>query len=89
MVAPWCTCTCHPERTARVMVDDLVAWPGKPTGCGAARIFGNGKLSCHLTVDGPTVFLVPGWIALVSVVLLVRHPRHAFELDVAPAEADG
>lgn len=35
----------------------------------------------NVTVDSPTIFLVPAWIALVSIVLLVRHPDHAFELD--------
>jgi len=35
----------------------------------------------NVTVDTPTIFLVPAWIALVSVVLLVRHPAHGFELD--------
>ncbi len=35
----------------------------------------------NVTLATPTVFLVPAWIALVSVVLLVRHPAHAFELD--------
>ena len=39
----------------------------------------------NVTVATPTVFLVPAWIALVSVVLLVRHPAHAFELDEPPA----
>lgn len=32
----------------------------------------------NVTVSTPTVFLVPAWIALVSVVLLVRRPAHAF-----------
>jgi len=41
----------------------------------------------NVTVATPTVFLVPAWIALVSVVLLVRHPAHAFELDEPPADA--
>ncbi len=40
----------------------------------------------NVTVSTPTVFLVPAWIALVSVVLLVRHPAHAFELDDASTE---
>jgi hypothetical protein len=40
----------------------------------------------NVTVATPTVFLVPAWIALVSVVLLVRHPAHAFELGDRPAE---
>lgn len=35
----------------------------------------------NVTVDTPTVFLVPAWIALVSVVLLVRHPNRAFRPD--------
>jgi uncharacterized membrane protein len=35
----------------------------------------------NVTLSPPTIFLVPAWIALVSVVLLVRHPPHAFELD--------
>jgi hypothetical protein len=39
----------------------------------------------NVTVATPTVFLVPAWIALVSVVLLVRHPAHAFELGEPPA----
>jgi hypothetical protein len=33
-----------------IYVDKLRAWPPKP---GAERYFGNGKLSCHLTTDGP------------------------------------
>lgn len=40
----------------------------------------------NVTVSTPTVFLVPAWVALVSVVLLVRHPAHTFELD---EEAEG
>lgn len=35
----------------------------------------------NVTVSTPTIFLVPGWIALVSVVLLVRRPEHAFRPD--------
>lgn len=41
----------------------------------------------NVTIATPTIFLVPAWIALVSVVLLVRHPAHAFELDAPPTEA--
>ncbi len=37
----------------------------------------------NVTVDTPTVYIVPAWIALVSVVLLVRRPAHPFELDAA------
>ncbi|MFZ4519259.1 MAG: hypothetical protein ACOYOP_12775 [Microthrixaceae bacterium] len=40
----------------------------------------------NVTVSTPTVFLVPAWIALVSVVLLVRHPADAFALGTPPAE---
>lgn len=32
----------------------------------------------NVTVATPTVFLLPAWIALVSIVLLVRHPVGAF-----------
>lgn len=53
----WCECDCHPVRSARVMVDDLFVWPGKPKERAAARVFGNGKSSCHMTVDGPLVAL--------------------------------
>lgn len=34
----------------------------------------------NVTVDAPTVFLVPAWIAVVSVVLLVRRPGEHLEL---------
>ncbi len=37
----------------------------------------------NVTVDTPGIYLVPAWIAVVSVVLLVRRPAHPFELDVA------
>ena len=39
----------------------------------------------NVTVATPTVFLLPAWIALVSVVLLVRHPVGAFRPAV-PAD---
>jgi hypothetical protein len=35
------------------MVDGLVAWGMKPKSASAARNFGNGKESCHLSTDGP------------------------------------
>ena len=35
----------------------------------------------NVTVATPTIYLVPAWIALVSVVLLVRRSPSAFELD--------
>jgi hypothetical protein len=39
----------------------------------------------NVTISTPTIYLLPAWIAVVSVVLLVRHPAHAFELDQEPA----
>ena len=38
----------------------------------------------NVTVDSPSVFLVPAWIALVSVVLLVRRSAHPFEAEASP-----
>ena len=35
----------------------------------------------NVTVSTPTIYLVPGWIALVSVVLLIRRTPSDFELD--------
>jgi len=35
----------------------------------------------NVSIATATVFVVPAWIALVSIVLLVRHPPHGFELD--------
>lgn len=35
----------------------------------------------NVSIATPTIYLVPMWIGLVSVVLLVRHPPHPFELD--------
>lgn len=47
----------RPDPTAPpapvVMVDALFVWPGKVAGA-AGRIFGSGKQSCHMTVDGET-----------------------------------
>ena len=40
----------------------------------------------NVTVSTPTIYIVPGWIALVSVVLLVRRTESDFELD-QPAPA--
>jgi hypothetical protein len=36
----------------------------------------------NVTITPPTIHIVSGWIALVSVVLLVRPPSHGFELAV-------
>jgi len=35
----------------------------------------------NVSIATPNVYVMPAWIALVSVVLLVRRPTHAFELD--------
>ena len=35
----------------------------------------------NVSVATPTVYVVPAWIALVSIVLLVRRPPQGFELD--------
>lgn len=35
----------------------------------------------NVTIATPTIYLTPAWIAVVSLVLLVRHPSRAFELD--------
>jgi hypothetical protein len=37
----------------------------------------------NVTIDTPSVYVVPAWIALVSVVLLVRRPAQPFALDAA------
>jgi hypothetical protein len=46
-------------------------------GVGLVEFF---SLSLTITV----FYLVPAWIALVSVVLLVRRPQHAFEMGAGP-----
>jgi hypothetical protein len=40
----------------------------------------------NVTLSTPAIFVVPAWIGLVSVVLLIRHPAHAFE---PPGRTDG
>jgi len=35
----------------------------------------------NVTLSTPTIYVMPGWIALVSVVLLVRRPADAFDLE--------
>lgn len=41
--------------TARIMVDDLVAWPlPRNASAEARRVFG-GKKSCHLTIEGDSL----------------------------------
>jgi FtsH-binding integral membrane protein len=35
----------------------------------------------NVTFATPTIYLVPAWIGLVSVVLLIRRPRRAFQLS--------
>lgn len=39
------------SQTPRIMVDELRAWPGVAAPY-ARRAFGEGKLSCHLTIEG-------------------------------------
>lgn len=39
----------------------------------------------NVTVARPTIFIVPAWIALVSIVLLVRRPTRAFEMPTQEA----
>jgi hypothetical protein len=41
----------------------------------------------NVSIATPFVYVVTAWIALVSVVLLVRHPPHGFELDTDGSEA--
>jgi uncharacterized membrane protein YkvI len=43
----------------------------------------------NVSVATPTVFAVPAWIALVSVVLLVRRPPQGFDLDPEAETSDG
>lgn len=41
----------------------------------------------NVSIATPTVYLVPAWIAVVSIVLLVRRPSGAFELEARDAPA--
>ena len=41
----------------------------------------------NVTISVATIYVVPGWVAVVSIVLLVRRPPHGFELE--PASRDG
>jgi hypothetical protein len=36
----------------------------------------------NVTTAVPTIYLVPAWVAVVSVVLLVRRPPHGFDLEL-------
>lgn len=38
----------------------------------------------NVSIATPSVYVVPAWIALVSIVLLVRRPPHGFELETNP-----
>jgi hypothetical protein len=38
----------------------------------------------NVSIATPIVYSVPAWIALVSIVLLVRRPPHGFELETTP-----
>ena len=42
----------------------------------------------NVTLATPTIYLMPAWIALVSVVVLVRRPPHAFDLERARPDQD-
>jgi hypothetical protein len=42
----------------------------------------------NVTIDTPSIYVVPAWIALVSVVLLVRRPARPFELSGATPGTD-
>jgi hypothetical protein len=48
-------------------------------------IVGVGEL-VNVTVSQPTIYVFPAWIALVSIVLLVRRPPRGFALDTSPRE---
>ena len=41
----------------------------------------------NITIARPTIYVVPAWIALVSIVLLVRRPPHGFDLNPSPASS--
>lgn len=40
----------------------------------------------NVSIATPTVYVKPAWVALVSVVLLVRRPAHGFELEAEPGD---
>jgi len=35
----------------------------------------------NVTISVPTIYVVPAWVAVVSIVLLVRRPPHGFDLE--------
>ena len=35
----------------------------------------------NVTISVATIYVMPGWVAVVSIVLLVRRPPHGFELE--------
>lgn len=39
----------------------------------------------NVTIARPSVYVVPAWVALVSIVLLVRRPAHGFEMTTSSA----
>ena len=41
----------------------------------------------NVTVSEPLVFVFPAWLALVSIVLLVRSPSRGFELTGSDSDA--
>ena len=38
----------------------------------------------NVTISVATIYVVPAWVALVSIVLLVRRPPHGFDLAPGP-----
>jgi hypothetical protein len=43
----------------------------------------------NVTISVPSLYVVPAWIALVSIVLLVRRPPHGLELETPTPDAPG
>lgn len=41
----------------------------------------------NVTISRPTIYVVPAWIALVSIVLLIRRPPHGFALPEPAGDA--
>ncbi len=41
----------------------------------------------NVSIATPSVYVVPAWIAMVSIVLLVRRPPQGFELEAPPSKA--
>jgi L-asparagine transporter-like permease len=39
----------------------------------------------NVTISAATIYVMPAWVAVVSIVLLVRRPPHGFDLEHADA----